>query len=84
MTYTQLRLPCIDGTQAHHMEYDIANGPTSHGKCRKCGLERDDQNSVESALMWTDNAEAMIEKRRLAGEPRRMARLAETETPLAG
>jgi hypothetical protein len=35
----------------HHWIIDTANGPTSHGRCKRCGSERDFFNNVEDALV---------------------------------
>jgi hypothetical protein len=33
----------------HHWVIETANGPTSHGRCKRCGSERDFFNNVEDA-----------------------------------
>ena len=33
----------------HHWVIDAANGPTSHGRCKHCGQERDFFNNPEDA-----------------------------------
>jgi len=35
----------------HHWVIETANGPTSHGRCKICGAERDFFNTVEDAQM---------------------------------
>ncbi|MPZ47953.1 MAG: hypothetical protein GEU75_01315 [Dehalococcoidia bacterium] len=34
----------------HHWLIEIANGPTSRGRCKRCGAERDFFNNAEDAL----------------------------------
>ena len=34
---------------AHHWIIEEAHGPTSRGKCKKCGLQRDFLNNPEDA-----------------------------------
>ena len=35
----------------HHWVIDAANGPTSRGRCKRCGDERDFYNNPEDALI---------------------------------
>jgi len=37
-------------TCRHHWVIEIANGPTSQGRCKRCGARRDFFNNVEDAL----------------------------------
>jgi hypothetical protein len=38
-------------TCKHHWVIDAANGPTSRGRCKRCGDERDFFNNPEDALI---------------------------------
>jgi hypothetical protein len=38
-------------TCRHHWVIDAANGPTSRGRCKRCGEERDFFNNPEDALI---------------------------------
>ena len=53
---------CIGGGLDHHLDCETANGPTSMGICRKCGLER---------LLW--NSPPLKDKRQISQKERRLA-----------
>ena len=46
------------GPCRHHWLIEIANGPTSRGRCKRCGAERDFYNNAEDALVQREEAPA--------------------------
>jgi hypothetical protein len=42
----------------HHWLIEVPNGPTSHGHCKRCGLERDFFNNPEDARIGAHEAAA--------------------------
>ena len=45
----------VFATCAHHWVIEPSNGPTSGGVCRRCGQNRDFQNSIDTPTPWQTN-----------------------------
>ncbi len=58
-------IEAVEAVCAHHWVIATPNGETSHGRCKRCGLEKEFPNSAEDGLWerdvpqsrWTGRAE---------------------------
>jgi hypothetical protein len=48
------------GACRHHWIIEAANGPTSQGRCKHCGAERDFFNTVEDAQLPKEEPSAAL------------------------
>ena len=60
----------------HHWVLELPNGPTSEGKCKRCGAVRDFPNSQEGSIAWKRNQAKLSETHKKGSEKAHQARQA--------
>lgn len=60
----------------HHWIVDLADGPTSMGRCKRCGEKREHKNSVTDPKNWH-----ALDKKRQENDPEYFNRPGTLKTP---